>query len=302
MIRAVSLLLALVIPVNAWNATGHRVIAAIAYDHLTAQARAQADQLIRRHPDYPMFALNAPAEPRARARAAFVAASIWADQIRGDVRFYDESRPTAAPTPLLPGFPDMARHATWHYIDVPFSTDGTPLKSQPEPHALSEMRRILAELGAPGFNPSRQSYGLVWLLHIVGDVHQPLHCTSRFLTSQPDGDQGGNLVFVPPGRTLHALWDQAAGADSSDAAVNRLAAEMLSAALPEPASTDLDRWIREGFDLARSQVYTFGNATGTRELPVQLPSGYEENARRIARLQIVKAGQRLSEVLNKTLK
>src|SRR5580658_5174745 len=131
-----SLCLSLAPPAQAWNSTGHRLIAAIAYDRLTPKARARVDALIRQHPDYEkLFLRDAPTDPIARARAAFIAASVWPDQIKGDPRFYDETRSNASPTPLLPGFPDMARHTTWHYYDTPYTPDG----ADAEPRSLPEL-------------------------------------------------------------------------------------------------------------------------------------------------------------------
>jgi hypothetical protein len=281
--------LLIALPLQAWNATGHRIVGAIAYDHLTAKARAQVDELLRQHPDFKALI----------GRDAFLQASVWPDTIKGDNRFYDDTRANAQPTPLLPGFPDMARHTNWHYIDIPFSPDGTPLEPIPSPNALIELRRILKEtkLGA---------YDLPWLVHLTGDVHQPLHCTSRFTKSQPKGDQGGNLVYVMPGRNLHALWDDLAGTDTTDAYVNRYAAEITSefvkASGQRPRlSKDPKKWVDEGFDLAKREVYTFGPDTGSREHPLLLPATYEENARRIARIQLAKAGFRLAAALNARL-
>src|SRR5882757_2823224 len=95
-----AMLFSLAPPATAWNATGHRLIAAIAYDRLKPKTRARVDALIRQHPDYEkIFLRDAPTEPAARARAAFIAASVWPDQIKGDPRFYDESRANASPTP-----------------------------------------------------------------------------------------------------------------------------------------------------------------------------------------------------------
>lgn len=273
------------LPGMAWNAPGHRVIAAIAYDHLTPEARAKVDELIRNHPDYQHFAAGG-----GGARGAFLSAANWADEIRGDDRFYDESRPDAVATPKLPGYPDMGRHGFWHYYDMPFSTDGTVLKDQPEPHAWSELKRLTAHINS--------SYDLVWLIHIAGDIHQPLHCTDRFMASLPNGDQGGNLEFVPPGRTLHSLWDSSLTTNVDE--VDALAAELPSL-VKQPLSMNVNDWIREGYDLARSDVYTFGDQIGTREMPMTLPAGYEENAHRIARVQVGRAGIRLAAVLNSLL-
>ncbi len=105
-------------------------------------------------------------------------------------------------------------------------------------------------------------------------MHQPLHCTSRFSKSQPDGDQGGNLVFVTlgsgAGRNLHSFWDDIVGTDTSDASVNGLAAGIATDYIQQRGAhprlaRDPKKWVDEGFQLAKSEVYTFGLDTGSRE-------------------------------------
>jgi hypothetical protein len=313
---SLSILFSLARPAQAWNATGHRLIAAIAYDRLTPKARARVDALIRRHPDYEKVFLrdDVSNDPSTRARAAFIAASVWPDQIKGDPRFYDETRSNASPTQLLPGFPDMARHTIWHYYDTPYNPDGAEVERQKPPHALSELNRIIPLIGTkngtkddvPPTSASNPAYLLPWLEHIEGDVHQPLHCVSRFLKSQPKGDAGGNGVFLvtqDATRNLHSLWDGAAGQDTSDAYIAKYIADAIAA---HPASHHQEKkpekWIDEGYKLAVTQVYTFGNETGTREKPLPLPPGYEANASKIAQQRIAIAGYRLAAVLNEKLK
>ncbi len=285
-----------------WNATGHRIIAAIAYERLTPKARARADALLRCHPDYEtILTKDAPSDPAARARAAFLAAAAWPDTIKGDARFWDDTKADAHPTTLIPGFPEMKRHTNWHYYDTPYAPDGAEPGHQEPPHALSELPRLIGEIGnAPD---AAAAYDLPWIEHIEGDVHQPLHCVSRFLKSQPKGDAGGNFVIVGERRNLHSLWDDAAGRDVSDEYVTKYAAE---AAAAHPARKRLEKnpkkWIAEGFELAKSQVYTFGLETGSREHPLHLPAGYEQNASRVAQAQIALAGYRLAAVLNDKLK
>ena len=290
-------------PAAAWNGAGHRIVAAIAYKRLTAKARARVDDLIRKHPDYAaIFAKDAPADPAARARAAFLTASNWPDMIRaGDPRFYDETRKDAVPTPLLPDFPDMARHAPWHFIDIPYAPDGAAVIPPPQPNALTELERILREMKSP---PSERQivYDLPWLEHLVGDVHQPLHCTSRFLHSQPKGDAGGNFVFVTPGRTLHSVWDDAPGTDSSDEYVTKYAAKATAAHPGRHIAKNPRKWVDESFKLDQTDVYTFGPQTGSREHPITLPNGYMENATSIAEHRIAAAGYRLAAVLNDLLR
>ena len=170
---SLAILLSIAPSASAWNATGHRLIAAIAYDRLNPKTRARVDALIRQHPDYEkLFLQGAPTEPAARARAAFIAAAVWPDQIKGDPRFYDETRSNASPTQLLPGFPDMARHTTWHYYDTPITPDGAEAEIQKPPHALSELKRILPIIGikadVPTTSASNPTYLLPWLAHIAG--------------------------------------------------------------------------------------------------------------------------------------
>jgi S1/P1 Nuclease len=301
-VSACGALLLIAHPAWSWNATGHRIAAAIAYDHLSPNAKARVDVLLAMHPDYAtLLARDAPADSQDRARAVFLAASVWPDTIRIDKRFYDDTQQNALPTPLLPGFPSMARHTNWHYINIAISgEDGSPVQPTESPNALTELRRILKSLRASGL---ASVYDLPWLIHIEEDVHQPLHCVSRFVKSQ--GDEGGNKVYVQPGRTLHAAWDGAAGSDSTDAYVNRMASELAAEFAPKNASSvskDPKKWIEEGVELAKHEVYTFGIETGTPEHPVVLTEQYETNMRRVARERLALAGFRLAAVLNEKLK
>jgi len=311
---------------SAWNATGHRIIAAIAYDNLTPLARGRVDTLIRQHPDYQtMFAKGAPEDPVARARAAFLTASVWPDAIRGnDPRFYDELRADAQPTPLLPGFPDMGSHATWHYVDFNFSNDGTSIPPIETPNALGEVTRLIGVIGAAPGNTTADiaAYSLPWILHLVGDVHQPLHTVSRYSRTLPKGDRGGNDVWVrplgfqprpaPPGGTavlgvnLHAYWDGLAGNDVSSANVDRLATELskeyrarFSDLMPD---THPETWVVEGFYNARSVAYLFSQDNGSREQPIALDKDYEEASQALSRDRLAAAGLRLAAVLNAQLR
>jgi hypothetical protein len=300
-------LLLLAHPAWGWNATGHRIAAAIAYDHLSPNAKARVDALLAMHPDYAtLLARDAPSDPaldpQRRARAVFLAASVWPDTIRTDRRFYDDTRENALPTTLLPGFPSMARHTNWHYIDIPISGDGSPVEPPKSPNALRELRRILKTLRPSG---SASVYDLPWLIHLEEDVHQPLHCVSRFVKSQPQGDEGGNKVYVRPGRTLHAAWDGAAGSESTDAYVNRMASELAAGFAPKHGSSvskDPKKWIEEGVELAKSEVYSFGLETGSPERPVVLTEQYEMNMRHVARERLALAGFRLAAILNEKLR
>lgn len=289
-------------PANAWDATGHSIIAAIAYDRLTPRTRARVDDLLRHHPDYEtILTRGAPADPAARARFAFLAAAVWPDIIKGDPRFWDDTRTDATPTALLPGFPDMKRHTNWHYYDTPYAPDGAAAEKQPPPSALSELPRLIRELGRA---PQQEViYDLPWFEHVEGDVHQPLHAIGRFLQSKKGSDQGGNRVYVLHGATLHSLWDSACGRDLSSTYITKFAAQAV-AEFPAPQRIEKNpkKWIEESARIAIAQVYTFGNETGSREHPLHLPESYVENAKKVARARAAMAGYRLAAVLNERLK
>jgi hypothetical protein len=293
------------LPSAAWNSTGHRIIAAIAYERLTPETRIKVDALIQAHPDYSRFIRNAPADPAARARAAFMAASIWPDDIKGDPRFWDDTHDGAVPTPILPGFSDMKRHVNWHYYDTPYSPDHKRVPKPKPPSALTELPRLIRELGSAP--ESIRAYDLPWIEHILGDIHQPLHCISRFLKSEPRPDAGGNSVILVRYRNLHSLWDESAGNNPSDEYVARYAAGV-AAETPPPdrlgrnALTNVRAWIQEGAKIAKTEVYTFGDETGSQEHPLELAESYVENSHQVARARVALAGYRLAIVLNQRLK
>lgn len=303
---AAVLLAALVVVVPgalAWNATGHQVIAAIAYDHLKPSTKARVDDLIRRHPDYQsIFLADAPSgDPAARARYAFIHAAVWPDVIRNDPRFYNEDRRDAVKTPLLPGFPNMGRHTMWHYIDHPFTQDGTKLLPLETPNALSELERLSSALSKPVNDPANPVYALPWVVHIVGDIHNPLHTVTRFSKDNPEGDRGGNLVFVKPGRNLHAFWDAALGPDPSGMSYVDRQASALGRGQGDGLHVSYDSWVAEGVSRARSAVYTFGRTSGTQAKPIRLSGEYQKKAKELSKQLVTEAGLRLGALLNERL-
>ena len=149
-----------------------------------------------------------------------------------------------------------------------------------------------------------KSFALCWLLHLVGDVHQPLHTAARFSRDLPDGDRGGNSVLLPARNgdkdTLHLYWDRPLG-DSEDPRT----ALALAAALPPPVPAlaridDEATWIDEGFALARSAVYV--PPVGPGAGPYTLDGAYAERARAVASLRVALAGARLARLLDRALR
>ena len=252
------------------------------------------DWLLSRHPDYPKWVAGVP--PSDRGRAAFLEASIWPDTIKSDRRFHADN---ARPTPNIPGLPPgaQARHTGWHYIDQPFSADGTPTHPGEEPNILT----VLRELQSLGAMPDPvKVYMLPWLIHLVGDMHQPLHTLQMFDRYRPDGDRGGNQVGLNSGN-LHSYWDSHIGTGETDRYLNQLSVT-IQQRHPKAELLDMnpEHWAKEGFEL-RGEVYGFGN-TGKNPNPGIGTDAYAELARETSYERAALAGYRLAEFINQRLK
>ena len=301
-----------------WDAVGHRAMAAMAYDRLTQPTRARVDALLREHPDIVGLSAGIDARTPAGVREIFIRASVWPDRIRGDARFYRETGPDVTPTPLLAGFPTMARREGWHYLTRSFSTDGARTTRLTAPNVSTEMPRLADALADDAIPASVRAYHLSWIIHIVGDLHQPVHGTSRSSASTPDGDTGANRVWATlPGErrdstNLHAIWDGMVGRVSRDLPLDSVAT-LLAAALPisTTAGDDLtipdgaalaatvQAWADESATLARYVVYDLPPRVGNA--PPQMSEGYLARGEVIARHRLALAAYRLVALLEARL-
>lgn len=238
----------------AWNDTGHQVVALIAWDHLREPTRRKvADLMAQATNERLSHLLPQDSRPLAvRQREFFVAASTWADDIRGT--------------------PDD--QPTWHHrsffwkqvqgkpVDVP------DLEVNPENviERLGAIETLLRE-DSPSA-PARATF-IAWLLHLAGDIHQPLHCASRVTAQDAQGDRGGNrfpLDLRPNGdrNTLHGYWDGLLdqvfprGAQEGRTAYLRRVANAVKAAHPRStmvATLELGKfedWARESLEAAKN--------------------------------------------------
>ncbi len=296
----------LALPALPWSGVGHKIVAAICYDELSGPTRAKVDALIRAHPDhaYWVSAIAPGASQASIARTAFINASAWADDIKGDVRFYDDTRRDAVPTPLLPGYPDMMRHTNWHYINFYFSPDNTPFPPVPTPNVLTQLPMVI-----DGLNGANGSYYLGWFLHLAGDLHQPMHSVSRYVAwnkdrnGRPQSDLGGNGVNVDGYTNLHAVWDDLLGGPDDEHYIDWMARRLRKEFRPEkPAVLDPEKWSQEGFELAKREAYKFALELGSNEKPFRRTPEYTKNALAVARRQGALAGRRMAALLNARLK
>jgi hypothetical protein len=287
---------------SAWNSFGHMMIAAVAYEQLTPAARSRVAQLLPLNPDYPRWISHTAKEER--DELAFVIAATWADEIKSEPDYVNDGEHPAGPDAARNiGYADHLQHRYWHFIDLPFSTDHTPLQPPATPNVQTQIALFRRTLRSGEASDELKSYDLVWLLHLVGDVHQPLHTTSRFTHSQPHGDEGGNRVALcekPCREELHAYWDNLPGIEKRAIVATRRAAHLPT---PDPrvaAIDDVGRWVRESFLIAQNSVYIppIGDGPG----PWRIDRPYQSIAHRVARERLALAGARLAHVLNETFR
>lgn len=243
-------------PAAAWGAMGHRIVAQIAWDQLTPAARKAVTDLLE-------------GEPLAEA-------ATWADRIRSERR---ETGPL-------------------HYVNVPAGSaawdsvrwckDGACVVG-----AVNRYRDILADRNRP---KADRAEALRFLIHFVGDMHQPLHVGDR-------GDRGGNDVKVlwrGKETNLHAVWDTdllVAWAPSEGSylrtlrrGVQRMRPETRRAA----ESGSVEGWAMDGTALAAQVVYQA--VPGTDPGPAYLRA-----AGPVLDLTLTRAGLRLAALLNAAL-
>ncbi len=286
----------------AWNDFGHMTVAAIAYRRLTPAVRKKVNALLKLNPDYGQWVAGASAENR--DRIAFLMASTWPDAIKHAKGYRNDGDIPSGPDAARNiGYQDKLQHRYWHYIDLPFSPDGTKLKMPAAPNAQTQIAAFRQALASADSSDDVKSYDLVWLLHLVGDVHQPLHATSRFDKDQPNGDRGGNDVALcaPPCREeLHLFWDNVLGTETSPAAAIRKAAALPPAGAKLAAVAAESAWIDESFRVAQQSVYVAPIGVGPG--PFTLNAQYKAKARKLASQRIALAGARLANLLNQALK
>lgn len=305
---------------SAWNYTGHRTIATIAYDELTPPVRAKVDAILRAHPRYEKDLLgDMPQGYPEPSRYAFAMSGYWPDIIRS------QSNPM-----------HFTHHkGMWHYIDVRFQLpDWTPVTgpstiaasdptTQPvvegPKNVIEAIEKNRADLRGKSLDDAHKAVALCWLAHLVADIHQPLHATTLYSAQFPDGDRGGNSFIVSIRRqneNLHAVWDQILGLQTSPTMINYLAASIRSdpnlrrEAMPQAGQSDPEAWKKESHELGRAVVYRNGTLVGASSEDVRrdpatvvptLPDGYLRDAEPVAIRRAALSGYRLADLLNAAL-
>jgi S1/P1 Nuclease len=267
-------------PSLAWAPQGHRTVGAIADALLTPQARAAVAEILADDRDK----FDNPSH-----RTTLEAVSVWADEIRG----------TSAARPA------------WHYDDIPVCGSEPKSRYCPDGQCNTEqLKRLVVVLADNRAAPRERDEALKWVVHLVGDIHQPLHAADN-------DDHGGNRVAVAlegvrtRGReNLHRVWDndlvtlvlRTRGHQKPPRNIDALAEEARTLA-GEAGQGSPDSWASESNHLARNIAYRYPGFACNSVPPgiVVLDAAYQEQAEGIVRERLLLAGARLATLLNQTL-
>ena len=293
-----ALLLAAAGPARAFSQEGHMVTGAIAFEQLRATSPRTVErvlQLMAQHPDRGTFQVAVGrATGDQRALRVFMEMARWPDDIRKGE--YD--------------------HPTWHYASRPLVDPRHPPPGRPEPagsaaEAFALNLSVARDTRAPAAD---RAVALCWILHLAGDIHQPLHAADFYSAEYPDGDAGGNLRYVLDPEThepmsLHWFWDQAVNraADASAERALQLVQQFPRANFPQwrdrgSGVSDFAGWAAESYALARDTAYTPDLLTGTTaQAAAAMPAAYVVGATEVARRQATLSGYRIAELLRSAL-
>lgn len=256
-----------------WNAVGHRVIVQIAYHHLSPAAKHQ-------------FNVYNHAVDQNHRRTSFVNAGVWLD------RLYNKK---------------LVAIKRMHYIDLPFSDDQTRLPPVHENNAVWGINMAERTLLNTHASNLEKGIALRILLHVVGDIHQPLHATTKVSQHLPNGDHGGNLNILHENTiatNLHAYWDRGAGLlltlprqrNYQSAQIRELAYRIEQHKVcNKHDSLDPMQWAKESHAIAVEQVYRLLDDN-------HVDISYQQMAQTVSMERIALAGCRLAVLLNRIAK
>ena len=249
-------------PAGAWGPIGHRITAQIAQDNVSGQTRARIEQI-----------LGAEELPEA---------ATWPDEQRSNPDAFWQSE--ASP---------------WHFVTLPVGDAPGALVHPPEGDAVTALEKFTAVLRDPAAPQAERARALRFVVHIVTDLHMPLHA------GKP-GDRGGNWVnvlwFDVP-QNLHWVWDEGMIL-RQQLSYSEYTARLKARTTPEQViewwDADPDTWIGESTAL-RDRIYPApgeNGEDGSRERPIPLSYQYNYDWTPEMELRLQQAGIRAAAYLD----
>ena len=250
MTKAILALLLLPALAFSWGKTGHRVVGQIAENHLSPKAASMVRELL--------------------GADSLAEVSNWADEIRSD--------------------PSWQRADPWHYVNIPDGQTYETMEKNPAGDVIVAMKRFEATLRNPAAPKEERVQALKFLVHMIGDIHQPLHAGKR-------DDLGGSRVSVHWFRSveatnLHTVWDDLLIEQEklSFTEWSRFLDHPTAAELKEWQAASSTVWMEESYKL-RDRCYDF-----KPELPLSYDYVYKSMP--IVKQRLLQAGVRLAGTLN----
>lgn len=231
----------------AWGPTGHRATGLVAEKYLSKKTRKELSRILNGQ--------------------SLAMASTWMDEIRSDSTYNYMS--------------------DWHWVTIQDGQTYDQSEKNPNGDIIQTLERVIAALKTKKLTPKEEIEHIKILIHLVGDIHQPLHVGGG-------NDRGGNDVKVSWFRSdsnLHRIWDSDMIDDT------HLSYTELGESLEKPNAVTLAAWqkltVRDWANESisyRSRVYNYGNG--------KLGYNYSYNNFDIVRLRLLQSGVRLAGVLN----
>lgn len=256
----VTLLLCSIMPVYAWGPEGHDLIARIAEAQLTPEVHAKVEAILG-------------------SGATMASISSWPDSIR-------RQRPETG---------------AWHYIDIPIDKrHGDMARDCPKGDCviqkIGDFEAVLRDPNAP---PVQRREALMFVIHFIGDMHQPLH-------SSNDNDQGGNakrVVFDGRNMNLHSLWDSGllGKIGAEDALFPAWSADSARHAKKWAKGSVAD-WVEQCHKVSVKIVYGKLPKIDDKSKPYLIDADYVKQADVVIQRQVEEAGARLARALNENVK
>lgn len=260
----------------AWHETGHLITSNIAARYMDKKIFDKLDTLIAEHSRY---------YPKANT---FITSCVWPDDIKvNGVNFYSK----------------------WHNQDAYFSIDETPLpKVYNRDKAFAMISKNIKLLISEDTTPSEKAFSLKFVIHLIGDMHQPMHSISRVSSKYKWGDMGGNFFKInhPEYKNLHSLWDSGLmtlprverpftteSKQFLDSLTDNIVALYPRSSFShEYLNAKYDVWQEENIEIVKNNVYPNIEFDG---VPSQ---EYLETNRPIIQRQLALAGYRIANTLN----
>jgi len=276
-------------PANAWGEEGHEVVALIAERFLEPAVDAKVRAILAEDTSGLTSSTQVDQE------------ATWAD------RFRDSDRNTSKI--------HYKQTRDWHFVDLeldgadmttacfgrPALSRGTVASSGPADDCIvDKVDEFSAELANAATRSEERRLALQFLLHFIGDMHQPLHASD-------DHDRGGNLKMVSArgmaANTLHHYWDvefvERLGTNETSVA-EQLIASITATQRAQWATGTAADWAMETYSISKDHAYGRLPAADSPN-HYRLSDAYVEDATRVTREQLSKAGVRLAAVLNRAL-